>query len=144
MYRGLTIPEVITLLPRQGNSPSAEAIFWLLLTGDIPTQQQTTSLIADWTSRRQKYTEWWSGPRGETIVSILRSMPEAITPMHRLSIALTIFNISKQAKEAKRHGAIPYTYWEVIKKKMKIFIQKNHVTYQNLHFINNEKKFCLL
>ncbi|XP_070155153.1 citrate synthase-like [Polyergus mexicanus] len=112
VYRGLTIPEVIALLPRQGNSPSAEAIFWLLLTGDIPTQQQTASLIADWTSRRQKCVEWWSGPRGEMIVSILRSMPEAVTPMHRLSVALTIFNISKQAKDAKMHGAMPYTYWE--------------------------------
>lgn len=112
VYRGLTIPEVVTLLPRQGNSPSAEAIFWLLLTGDIPTQQQTASLIADWTSRRQKCTEWWSGSQGEMIISVLRSMPEAITPMHRLSVALTIFNIGKQAKKAKRLGALPYTYWE--------------------------------
>ncbi|XP_018307004.1 probable citrate synthase 2, mitochondrial [Mycetomoellerius zeteki] len=112
VYRGLTIPEVIALLPREGNSPSAEAVFWLLLTGDVPTQQQTASLIADWTLRRKKCAEWWSGPRGETIASILRSMPEIITPLHRLSVALTIFNISKQAKEAKRHGAMPYTYWE--------------------------------
>ncbi|XP_024881024.1 probable citrate synthase 2, mitochondrial [Temnothorax curvispinosus] len=112
VYRGLTIPEVIALLPREGNSPSAEAVFWLLLTGDVPTQQQTASLIADWTSRRKKCTEWWSGPRGETIASVLRSMPETITPLHRLSVALTIFDVSKQAKEAKRHGAMPYTYWE--------------------------------
>ncbi|XP_028047292.2 probable citrate synthase 2, mitochondrial, partial [Monomorium pharaonis] len=110
-YRGLTIPEVIGLLPREGSSSSAEAVFWLLLTGDVPTQQQTASLIADWTSRRKKCTEWWSGPRAETIVSVLRSMPET-TPLHRLSIALTIFDISKQAKEAKKHGAMPYAYWE--------------------------------
>ncbi|XP_018044444.1 PREDICTED: probable citrate synthase 2, mitochondrial [Atta colombica] len=114
VYRGLTIPEVIALLPREGNSPSAEAVFWLLLTGDVPTQQQTASLIADWTLRRKKCTEWWSGPRGETIASVLRSMPETITPLHRLSIALTIFNISKQTREAKKHGAMPYTYWEYI------------------------------
>lgn len=114
MYRGLTIPEVIALLPREGRSPSAEAVFWLLLTGDVPTQQQTASLIADWTSRRKKCTEWWSGPRGETIASILRSMPETITPLHKLSVALTIFDISKQEKEAKKHGAMPYTYWEVV------------------------------
>ncbi|EZA49338.1 hypothetical protein DMN91_000390 [Ooceraea biroi] len=112
VYRGLTIPEVIALLPRQGDSPIAEAVFWLLLTGDIPTQQQTASLIADWTSRRQKCTEWWSGPRGETIISVLRSMPETITPLHRLSAALAIFDISKHAKNAKRYGALPYTYWE--------------------------------
>ncbi|XP_011705944.1 PREDICTED: probable citrate synthase 2, mitochondrial [Wasmannia auropunctata] len=112
VYRGLTIPEVIALLPREGSSPSVEAVFWLLLTGDVPTQQQTASLIADWTSRRKKCTEWWSGQRGETIASVLRSMPETITPLHKLSVALTIFGISKQAREAKRHGAMPYTYWE--------------------------------
>ncbi|XP_011057327.1 PREDICTED: probable citrate synthase 2, mitochondrial, partial [Acromyrmex echinatior] len=114
VYRGLTIPEVITLLPREGNLPSAEAVFWLLLTGDVPTQQQIASLIADWTLRRKKCTEWWSGPCGETIASVLRSMPETITPLHKLSVALTIFNISKQAKEAKKLGAMPYTYWEYI------------------------------
>ncbi|KAG5317234.1 CISY1 synthase, partial [Pseudoatta argentina] len=114
VYRGLTIPEVITLLPREGNSPSAEAVFWLLLTGDVPTQQQIASLIADWTLRRKKCTEWWSGPCGETVASVLRSMPETITPLHKLSVALTIFNISKQAKEAKKLGIMPYTYWEYI------------------------------
>jgi len=109
---------MIALLPRQGDSPIVEAVFWLLLTGDIPTQQQTASLIADWTSRRQKYIEWWSGPRGETIISILRSMPETITPLYRLSAALAIFDVSKHAKNAKKHGALPYTYWEVIKKNL--------------------------
>lgn len=113
MYRGLTIPEMIALLPRRGRSPSAEAVFWLLLTGDIPTQQQTASLIADWTSRRQKYAEFWSGPRGETVVSVLRSLPETITPLGRLSVALTSLDVSKYAKEAKRQGVMPHTYWEV-------------------------------
>lgn len=113
MYRGLSIPEVIALLPRQESAPSVEAVFWLLLTGDVPTHQQTASLIADWTSRRQKCTEWWSGSRGETMVSVLRSLPETITPLGRLSVALAIFDVSKYAKEAKRYGAMPYTYWEV-------------------------------
>lgn len=114
MYRRLTIPEVISLLPRQRDSPIAEAVLWLLLTGDVPTQQQTASLIADWTLRRQKYAEWWSGPRGETIVSVLRAMPDTITPLQKLSTALAVFNVSKHAENAKRYGALPYTYWEVI------------------------------
>ncbi|XP_014483178.1 PREDICTED: probable citrate synthase 2, mitochondrial [Dinoponera quadriceps] len=112
VYRGLTIPEVITLLPRRGGLPSAEAIFWLLLTGDVPTHRQTASLIADWTSRRQKRAEQWSGSRGETALSVLRSLPESVTPLGRLSVALTILDVSKCAKEAKRHGAMPHTYWE--------------------------------
>ncbi|EFN84182.1 Probable citrate synthase 1, mitochondrial, partial [Harpegnathos saltator] len=112
VYRGLTISEVMTLLPRRGGSPSAEAVFWLLLTGDVPTHRQTASLIADWTSRREKHAEWWSGLRGETVLSVLRSLPETITPLGKLSVALTIFNVSKCAKEAKRHGVMPYTYWE--------------------------------
>lgn len=114
MYRGLTIPEVITLLPRQGSSPSAEAVFWLLLTGDIPTEQQTLSLIADWTLRRQKHIEWWSGSRGEGIVSVLRSLPATVTPLGRLSIALMVLDVGKQMNEAKSKGVMPHTYWEVI------------------------------
>lgn len=114
MYRGLTIPEVITLLPRHGNSPSPEAVFWLLLTGDVPTTQQTAALIADWTSRRHKCIEWWSGRQSETILSVLRSIPKTFTPLHKLSIALTFFDISKHAKNAKKHGAMPYSYWEVV------------------------------
>ncbi|XP_076181851.1 putative citrate synthase 2, mitochondrial isoform X1 [Ptiloglossa arizonensis] len=111
-YRGLTIPEVVTLLPRQGKSPSAEAVFWLLLTGDVPTQEQTASLIADWTTRRQKRKDWWSGPGGGIVGSVLRTLPKTTTPLGRLSIALAVFDSSKHTKDALRDRASSHTHWE--------------------------------
>ena len=41
-YRGLTLPEVQEKLPRAegGKQPLPEGVFWLLLTGEIPTTEQ--------------------------------------------------------------------------------------------------------
>ncbi|XP_061935632.1 probable citrate synthase 2, mitochondrial [Apis cerana] len=111
-YRGLTIPEVITLLPREGKSPSAEAVFWLLLTGDVPTKEQTASLIADWSIRRQKKKDWWSGPGGGIVGSVLQNLPKTTTPLGKLSIALTVFESGKYIQEALKNGALSYTHWE--------------------------------
>ncbi|XP_026674721.1 citrate synthase, mitochondrial-like [Ceratina calcarata] len=112
-YRGLTIPEVVTLLPREGRSPSAEAVFWLLLTGDIPTQEQTASLIADWSLRRQKRKDWWSGPSGGIVGSVLQTLPKSTPPIGKLSVALTVFESGKHTKEALKNGALTHTHWEV-------------------------------
>ncbi|KAK1118873.1 hypothetical protein K0M31_014644 [Melipona bicolor] len=111
-YRGLTIPEVITLLPREGKSPSAEAVFWLLLTGDIPTQEQTASLIADWSIRREKRKDWWSGPGGGIVGSILQTLPKTTPPLGKLSVALTVFDSGKHITEALKNNALSYTHWE--------------------------------
>lgn len=119
-YRGLTIPEVVTLLPRQGKSPSAEAVFWLLLTGDVPTQEQTASLIADWTTRRQKRKDWWSGPGGGIVGSVLRTLPKTTTPLGRLSIALAVFDSSKHTKDALRDRASSHTHWEVSRETIRL------------------------
>lgn len=112
-YRGLTIPEVITLLPREGNSPSVEAVFWLLLTGDIPTHEQTASLIADWSIRREKRKDWWSGPGGGIVGSILQTLPKTTSPLGKLSVALTVFDSGKHITEALKNNASSYTHWEV-------------------------------
>ncbi|XP_017766296.1 PREDICTED: probable citrate synthase 1, mitochondrial [Eufriesea mexicana] len=113
-YRGLTIPEVVTLLPRQGKSPSPEAVFWLLLTGDVPTQEQTASLIADWSMRRQKRKDWWSGPGGGTVGSVLGNLPKTTSPLEKLSVALTVFDSGKHIKAALKNGALNHTHWEYV------------------------------
>lgn len=41
-FRGLSIPEIQKALPAAegGNEPLPEGLFWLLITGDIPTKAQ--------------------------------------------------------------------------------------------------------
>jgi citrate synthase len=116
-YRGLTIPELFDLLPRRGNSPSPEAVFWLLLTGDVPTNEQAECLMADWTERRDKRKEWWwsesSGRSGGVVGNVLRALPRNVPPVSRLAIALTAIDADKHYKKAVKTGALSYTYWEV-------------------------------
>jgi citrate synthase len=44
-FRNYTIPECQKLLPKApgGQEPLPEGLFWLLLTSQIPTQQQVTN-----------------------------------------------------------------------------------------------------
>src|SRR5258705_4254771 len=49
-YRGMTIPELQEKLPKapNGTQPLPEGVFWLLLTGDVPTAEQVAEVTAAW------------------------------------------------------------------------------------------------
>jgi citrate synthase len=46
-FRGYSIPECQKLLPKApgGTEPLPEGLFWLLVTGDIPTEKQVSSIL---------------------------------------------------------------------------------------------------
>ena len=52
-FRGLTIPECQEKLPKAkgGAEPLPEALLWLLMTGDVPSNSQVQGLIADMNKR---------------------------------------------------------------------------------------------
>ena len=54
-FRGLTIPELQKALPsysgKEGDEPMPEALFWLLLTGEVPTKAQADALTQEFHSR---------------------------------------------------------------------------------------------
>merc|ERR1740138_439839 len=52
-YRGLTLKECMAQLPKHGNSKIGlpEAAYWLLLTGEVPTGEQTRALAEELHSR---------------------------------------------------------------------------------------------
>ncbi len=54
-YRGFTLPEVIEKLPKPIGSkmPYVEGLFYLLLTGDIPTDSEVADVVYDSVNRRQ-------------------------------------------------------------------------------------------
>ncbi|XP_014218977.1 citrate synthase, mitochondrial-like [Copidosoma floridanum] len=117
-YRGLSLPELYNLLPRKGNSPSPEAVFWLLLTGDVPTHEQAEALTADWTERRARRKDWWwsesSGELGGVVGGILKALPNNVPPVGRLAIALTALDADNHIKRAIKDGVMSYSYWEHI------------------------------
>ncbi|MBT7622693.1 MAG: citrate (Si)-synthase [Lentimicrobiaceae bacterium] len=104
-YRGYTLPEVIKKLPKpQGaNMPSVEGLFYLLLTGDIPTENQVADVIYDSVNRRQlpKY-----------VYEVIDAFPNNSHPMVILSAAVmsmqreSIFNLKYQ------RGMDKLDYWD--------------------------------
>lgn len=53
-YRGYTLPEVFEKLPKAKGAemPYVEGLFFLLLTGEIPTESQVADVINDFSNRR--------------------------------------------------------------------------------------------
>lgn len=47
-FRGLSIPECQKVLPKAegGNEPLPEGLFWLLMTGDVPSKEQVSILFS--------------------------------------------------------------------------------------------------
>lgn len=85
-FRGKTIPECQALLPKApgGSEPLPEALFWLLLTGEIPTQEQVTDLSKDWAAR---------AAIPEFVEEILDRCPPTLHPMSQFSLAVTAVRV---------------------------------------------------
>lgn len=52
-FRGLSIPECQKVLPKAagGAEPLPEGLFWLLITGDVPTSGQVKAISKEWANR---------------------------------------------------------------------------------------------
>ena len=85
-FRGKTIPECQDLLPRApgGSEPLPEGLFWLLLTGEIPTQAQVDALSKDWAAR---------AAIPEFVEELLDRCPPTLHPMSQFSLAITAVSL---------------------------------------------------
>jgi citrate synthase len=78
-FRGMTIPECMAQLPKRREQPLSESIFYLLLTGEVPTEGEVEELRQDLVSRMAipSHTE-----------ALIRSLPKDTHPMTMLSAGL--------------------------------------------------------
>ena len=81
-FRGKTIPDIQKELPKApgGQEPLPEGLFWLLVTGEVPTQDQVAELSRDWAARA-------SIP--SFVEEILDRCPPNLHPMSQFSLAVT-------------------------------------------------------
>jgi len=119
-FRGLSIPECQERLPKApGTSePTPEALFWLLLTGEVPTLQQVQGLTAEWNSRAHipKHVE-----------TVIDSFPKHMHPMSQLSAA--ILALQTESVFAKRYadGMSKKEYWDAAYEDAMDIISKVHI-----------------
>jgi citrate synthase len=104
-FRGKTIPECQAELPKApgGTEPLPEALFWLLATGEVPTQEQVKGLSAEWAARAQlpKFVE-----------ELIDRCPNTLHPMSQFSLAVTALNHDSAFAKAYREGINKKEYWK--------------------------------
>ena len=91
-YRGFTLPEVLEKLPKPKGAemPYVEGLYYLLLTGDIPTQKEVEDLMIDFNNRRTI---------PQYVRDVIDAFPSESSPMAILSAAVmslereSLFNV---------------------------------------------------
>ena len=80
-FRGYTIPEALEKLPKVpgGEMPYVEGFFYLLLTGDIPNDEEVAA-VAEEFNKRKKVPQY--------VFDMLRALPEDSHPMSMFSAAI--------------------------------------------------------
>src|ERR1700687_4607830 len=82
-FRGKTIPETFEALPKAPGSkyPTVESFWYMLLTGDVPTQAQVDEVVAEW-KVRQAVPQY--------VFDAIRALPRDSHPMVMLSVGILV------------------------------------------------------
>ncbi|CAI6362854.1 unnamed protein product [Macrosiphum euphorbiae] len=104
-FRGYSIPECQKLLPKApgGSEPLPEGLFWLLITGEIPTPEQVKWVSKTWAERAELPSH---------VVTMLNNLPNTVHPMTQLTSAVALLNSESKFVQAYTNGVHKSQYWE--------------------------------
>lgn len=106
-FRGYSIPELREKLPRipGGISPLPEGIFYLMLIGELPTEEDVQFISAEW-QRRSNVPEH--------VFAMLNGLPLDTHPMTQFSMAILAMQNDSEFAAAYERGISKDTYWEYV------------------------------
>lgn len=104
-YRGYTLPEVLEKLPKPEGAemPYVEGLYYLLLTGDIPTVKEVEELMVDFNNRRMIPRYVWD---------VIDSFPSNSHPMAILSAAVMSLERESHFNIKFQQGISKMDYWD--------------------------------
>ena len=104
-FRGYSIPELKELLPKgpDGKEPKPEGLFWLMLVGEIPTNEEVEWLTDQWRHRSNV---------PQHTFEMLDSLPADTHPMTQFSAA--VMSLQTESCFARRYaeGMKKSDYWD--------------------------------
>ncbi len=106
-YRGYTLPEVFEKLPKPKGAemPYVEGLFYLLLTGDIPTESEAAEVIDEFSKRRIL-------PR--YVYEVIDAFPTVSHPMAMFSSAILTMHRESFFTKKYHAGINKNDYWETM------------------------------
>ncbi|EEH22113.1 2-methylcitrate synthase, mitochondrial [Paracoccidioides brasiliensis Pb03] len=104
-FHGKTIKDCQKELPKgtSGTEMLPEAMFWFLLTGQVPTTPQVRALSSELAQKSHL-------PRH--ILDLFKSFPKDMHPMTQLSVAVAALNTESKFAKAYADGLSKASYWE--------------------------------
>mmetsp|Transcript_2801 Transcript_2801/g.6764 ORF Transcript_2801/g.6764 Transcript_2801/m.6764 type:complete len:387 (+) Transcript_2801:290-1450(+) len=104
-FRGYSIPECKKKLPKaiKGGEPLPEGMLWLLLTGEMPTEEQVAQLSSDLRKR---------GELPPYVGKVLDAMPPQTHPMTQFTQAIMALQTSSEFAAAYAGGIHKSAYWK--------------------------------
>jgi citrate synthase len=105
-FRGYTINEVMEKLPKPDGKdyPYVEGFYYLLLTGDIPTKEQTLEVVEECKNRSEVPSY---------VFDLLNTMPKETHPMTMFSAAILAMQNESVFAKAYKEGKIgKFNSWE--------------------------------
>ena len=91
-FRGYSIPELQEKLPsfsgKQEDEPTPEGLFWLLMTGEVPTKAQADALTQELHARSALPPH---------VEQIIRAFPKGMHPMTQLSSAILAMQVNNSS-----------------------------------------------
>ncbi|KAH9995737.1 citrate synthase [Russula vinacea] len=84
------------------SEPLPEGLFWLLVTGEVPTNEQVAELSKDWAAR---------AAIPDFVEEILDRCPPTLHPMSQFSLAVTALNHNSAFAQAYAEGIPKKEYW---------------------------------
>ncbi len=104
-FRGKTIPETFEAMPKVPGSeyPYVEAFWYFLMTGEVPTMDETLEVVADFKARRAL---------PDYVKDIVRAMPRDTHPMTMFSTG--ILSMQRESDFVKKYneGMSKMEYWD--------------------------------
>ncbi|MEM8909385.1 MAG: citrate (Si)-synthase [Bacteroidota bacterium] len=104
-FRGYSIPQLRELLPKAAGDkePLPEGLFWLMLVGEIPTDEEVHWLCDQWRNRAVV---------PEHTFKVLDALPVDTHPMTQLGIAITSMQTGSVFSRRYAEGMNKNEYWD--------------------------------
>lgn len=104
-FRGYNIPELQKKLPTApgGEEPLPEGLFYLLLTGELPTKDDVAELTAEWKKR---------GDLPDYLIDVLKAIPKGTHPMTQFCMAIQALQKDSLFAQKYREGISKMEYWD--------------------------------
>ncbi len=104
-FRGFTIPELQQKLPKAkgGAEPLPEGIFYLLLTGDLPTEADVAEITEEWRKRSEL---------PKHLLKTLDALPTDTHPMTQFALGILAMQRDSVFAQRYREGINKKDYWD--------------------------------